>query len=506
MVATERRYWFLEVLGRGAFGSVYRAELQGRGGFRKPVAIKLLHSERTSAPEVVRRLRDEARLLAHVSHPGIVQVDGLIQLRGQWAVVMEYVQGVSLRELIALGPVPILCAVQIVQQTAEALDAAHNAADGDRPLALVHRDVKPSNILLTPDGHVKLVDFGVAQANPEAREARSDELFFGAPEYMAPERWENNDTPVADVYSLGAVFWELLTGELLGRASTNQLRHCELVEDAVEQLQHLGDNDLSELVYAMLAFVPTERPDAREVARTCMEIAPNVPGPWLRDWSEREVPRARSRRAMDADDPLVDVMLTESDASDITTIIPQVTERGRARWVQLAVLISVAALAVLTLWAVHATQTLRDADVHTRSRITTPSTPDASPDAPGDLAPETTAVQEAEPESRLTSEPSPDTTDGATTPPTRPTAHPAPPVNPAPAPAKATVSAQGDATELFLLGTSGRFPPGEIPAGSYTIHARFEGRGLVEAGQVELKPGSAVTLTCDSGFALCKVQ
>ncbi len=493
MVAGERRYWFLEVLGRGAFGSVYRAELQGRGGFRKQVAVKMLHPDRTSSPEVVRRLRDEARLLAHVSHPGIVQVDGLIQLRGQWAVVMEYVQGVSLRELIALGPVPILCAVQLIQKTAEALDAAHNAVDGDRPLELVHRDIKPSNILLTPDGNVKLLDFGVALANPDAREARSDELFFGAAEYMAPERWDFRDTPKADVYSLGAVFWELLVGEILGRTSANAPRHHEIVEDALAQLQHLGNHELSELIHAMLTYAPQQRPDAREVARVCMELVPQVPGPWLRDWAEREVPRARARRAMDHDDPLMDVMLGESEPGEVTTIVPPTPDTGRQRGLRIGVLATLAAVAAVTLWAVYTGNTLREAGEHDGGRVSTPEAPPALEPAPQPSPdPE---LPEPEPPP-----PASTTTDAAPATPTAP--------RPAPAPAQkpATVSLQGDADELFLLGDNGRFPPGAVPPGSYVIQARFAGRGLVEAGRVELASGASITLTCDSGFALCKVQ
>jgi len=495
MVANERRYWFLEVLGRGAFGSVYRAELQGRGGFRKPVAIKILHPDRTSSPDVVRRLRDEARLMAHVAHPGIVQVDGLIQLRGQWCVVMEYVQGVSLRELIALGPVPILCAVQLIQKTAEALDAAHHAVDGERPLQLVHRDIKPSNILLTPDGSLKLVDFGVAMANPDAREARSDELFFGAPEYMAPERWDFQDTPAADIYSLGAVFWELLTGEFLGRTSTDQSRHCALIEKAIGQLQHLGNDEMNELVYAMLAYSPRERPDAREVARICMELGPQVPGPWLRDWAEREVPRARSRRAMDHDDPLIDVMLVESEDSEVTAFLPDVPEPRTLRSTRLVVLITVAAMAALTLWAVSSTRTLREADDHSGGRPVVSASVGpvaASPPVPATDEPSAEVEAPTPPQSVTSPTPNP------------PPRQPAPATAPAPEPA--TVTLQGDALEVYLVGDGHRHSPGSVPPGSYIIEARFEGRGRVEAGRAEISAGSAVTLTCDSGFALCKVQ
>jgi serine/threonine protein kinase len=493
MVAHERRYWFLEVLGTGGFGSVYRAELQGQGGFRKNVALKMLHPNRTSSAEVVRRLRDEARLLAHVSHPGIVQVDGLIQLRGQWTVVMEYVPGVSLQELVALGPVPILCAVQIVEKIAEALDAAHNATDGERRLDLVHRDIKPSNILLTPDGSVKLVDFGVALADPDLREARTDELFFGAPEYMAPERWEFRDTSAADVYSLGALFWELLTGELLGRTSSNEPRHRELVRDAIAQLGHIGNDQLIELVNRMVDYSPRQRPSARTVAMMCKKLEPNVPGPWLRDWAEREVPRARGRRPEIEGDPLLDVMLTESDSDDITTILPHTADLGRGRSVRLVALLAVAALAALTLWAVSTTKALREADDHASGQaVSAMVRTKAKPSAPSQPAAPAPADQPQ-------AEPAPAPAPAAVSP--RP--RPAPPP---PAEDPGTIMVQGDAEEVFLVGSGRRLPPGSVPPGSYTVEARFAGRGLVEAGQVVVSSGAQLTLTCDSGFALCKAQ
>jgi serine/threonine protein kinase len=510
LVAAERRYWILELLGSGGFGAVYRAELQGRGGFRKNVALKMLHPDRTSSPEMVRRLRDEARLLAHVSHPGIVQVDGLIQLRGQWTVVMEYVQGVTLRELVALGPIPILCAVQLVERVAEALDAAHFAKDGDRPLELVHRDIKPSNILLTPDGSVKLLDFGVVLANPEVREARTDDLFFGAPEYMAPERWDFVDTTAADVYSLGALFWELLTGEILGRTSAKLSKHSELVEDAADQIGHIGNARLTELILAMLAYNPKERPTAREVARTCQELEPHVPGPWLRDWAEREVPRARSRRQQNDDDPLLDMLLTESEHDEVTSILPSTASERSSRGTRIIALLAVAALAGLTLWAVRATNALREADDRSGGKAVSSMRTVAPPmDVQIHAAPEPAEAADAPPQGASSPQPStgdPERSPASSTVAASPTRRSTPAPAPVAPPATATVTVQGDADGVFLVAAGRKHSPGTIPAGSYVIEARFDGRGLVEAGQIELAPDSQVTLICDSGFALCKAQ
>ncbi len=102
-----RRYQIHEALGKGGFGTVYRAELASTGGFTKPVALKVLNPDMQSDDDVVRRLRDEARMLGLLNHRAIVKVDGLVQLAGRWAVVMEYVEGASLDQILrAQGPTP----------------------------------------------------------------------------------------------------------------------------------------------------------------------------------------------------------------------------------------------------------------------------------------------------------------------------------------------------------------------------------------------------------------
>ena len=119
-----RRYRVLETLGKGGFGTVYRAELLGSGGFAKQVALKVLNDE--GQREIAHRLRDEARILGHIRHRAIVGVDGLAHLDEGWAVVMEYIDGVDAKELLAAGPVPARCALEIVEEAASALHAAYH--------------------------------------------------------------------------------------------------------------------------------------------------------------------------------------------------------------------------------------------------------------------------------------------------------------------------------------------------------------------------------------------
>ena len=466
MASVQRLYKIYEVLGTGAFGSVYRAELMGSAGFRKSLALKLLHPDRASSPDIVERLRDEARLLAHVAHPGVVQVSDLVCLDGRWTVILEHVPGASLRELIAQGRIPVICAVQMVERIAEALDAAHNAKDGGKPLGLVHRDIKPSNVLVTPDGSVKLVDFGVALANADVREANTDELFFGAPEYMAPERWHFSDTPAADVYSLGAVLYEMLTGELLGRTSANLDQHCDLVEDAAGRLFRLESKELRQLVERMLAYVPEERPTPREVALACKQLLPGLPGPWLRDWAEREVARALDLRIPVHNDPLLGTILEESDDDELTSVLPQRPPSGWHNALRLGVLGLVAVLAFMAWWAVRATSSSLEEDRLSAARPATVAA--AHGDRPALHAPTQSAA-------------------------------------PATEQSMADVLAAGDANQIFLVAEGRRLSPGRVPAGTYDIEAWFAS-GRVLAGQVQLSAADRVTITCESAQALCRID
>jgi serine/threonine protein kinase len=464
MARAQRLYKIYDVLGVGAFGAVYRAELMGSAGFRKSLALKLLHPDRANSPEILERLRDEARLLAHVAHPGVVQVTDLVKLEGHWTIIMEHVPGASLRELLDLGAIPVICAVQMVERVAEALDAAHNAKDGGTPLELVHRDIKPSNVLVTGDGSVKLVDFGVALANDDVREATTDELFFGAPEYMAPERWHFADTPACDIYSLGAVLFEMLTGELLGRTSANLAKHCDVLDDALERMDKVESAELQALVERMLAYVPEERPTPREVALACKQLLPSLPGPWLRDWAEREVGRALDLRLPVHNDHLLGSILEESSDDELTSVLPvQGTSPAQrvARW---AVLAMVALAAGLAWWAVHLTSATIEEDRKAYQSASRPAAVAPAPQAPPRV--EATPVAQQ---------------------------------------ATASFEARGDARQVFLITEGRRYPPGPVPAGTYDIEAHFPS-GPTIAGQVAMVAGGSMIIDCDASQTLCRLR
>ena len=292
---TARCYEIVHALGRGGFGTVYRARLKGDGGFCKPVALKVLNPKMEEQDEIAQRLRDEARMLGLVRHRAIVTVDGLVKLNGRWAVIMEYVEGVDLQTVVTDQRVPTGVALEIVSEVAGALNAAWTRmCPMECPLHLLHRDIKPANIRLTALGEVKVLDFGIARADFNNREAHTQNLTFGSIDYMAPERIDLIDEPAGDVYSLGCVLFEMLAGTRVGRSFVDPDRHHDNVEKALAGLEIQGDGPRDELkgfLRSMLAYKPAHRPSARDVERRCAYL-----GRWwmderLRDWAEDEVPR-----------------------------------------------------------------------------------------------------------------------------------------------------------------------------------------------------------------------
>jgi len=200
----------LELLGRGGMGAVYKARQKN---LDRLVALKILPHDSGDAGFADRFTR-EARTLAKLNHPGIVAVHDFGTANGLYWFVMEFVDGVNLRQAKKAGTLTPAAALAIVPKICEALQFAHDAG-------VVHRDIKPENVLLDAKGRIKIADFGLAKLIDRERSLLTGtHQAMGTPHYMAPEQWER---PLevdhrADIYSLGVVFYELLTGELpLGR-------------------------------------------------------------------------------------------------------------------------------------------------------------------------------------------------------------------------------------------------------------------------------------------------
>ena len=199
----------LECLGRGGMGVVYKAR-QPR--LDRLVALKILAPEKEQDPKFAERFTREAKALARLNHPNIVTVYDFGEANGFYYLMMEYVDGASLRQLLRAGKTTPEAALTIVPPICEALQYAHQQG-------IVHRDIKPENILLDKQGRVKIADFGIAKLlGPDRRSEplTADQQVMGTPHYMAPEQVEKPATVDhrADIYSLGVVFYEMLTGEL----------------------------------------------------------------------------------------------------------------------------------------------------------------------------------------------------------------------------------------------------------------------------------------------------
>jgi len=200
------RYELEELVGTGGMSSVYRAldTLLERN-----VALKILHPHYGDDAEYVERFRREARAVAQLSHPNIVTVIDRGEDDGQQYIVFEYVDGDSLKHLVDHdGPLPARRAVELALQIAEALAFAHHNG-------LVHRDVKPQNVLVTEDGEAKVTDFGIARSLDVEHGVTQTGTVLGTSNYLSPEQARGQTvTPATDVYSLGVVLYELLTGEV----------------------------------------------------------------------------------------------------------------------------------------------------------------------------------------------------------------------------------------------------------------------------------------------------
>ncbi|MGC3959422.1 MAG: serine/threonine-protein kinase [Verrucomicrobiota bacterium] len=269
----------IRCLGRGGMGAVYQARQPGLDRF---VALKILSRKRDSGvpdTEFAERFQREARALARLSHPSIVAVYDFGAAGGFHFLLMEFVDGLTLRQLLQTKKLSPEEALSIVPKICEALQFAHEQG-------IVHRDIKPENILLDKQGRVKIADFGIAKIlgdETPARNLTGAKEVIGTPHYMAPEQVEQPATVDhrADIYSLGVVFYEMLTGELpLGKFSVPSqkvqvdVRLDEVVLHALEKEPARRYQHASEVKTDVETIAATERPPV--VAATPLSRSPKA--------------------------------------------------------------------------------------------------------------------------------------------------------------------------------------------------------------------------------------
>jgi serine/threonine protein kinase len=203
------QYELLEKLGEGGMGQVFKARHRL---MERVVALKVIHKHLLEHAGAVQRFEREIKALARLSHPNIVRAEYADQVGDRHFLVMEFIEGESLMDLVRKqGPLPIALACGYLAQAADALQHAHEQG-------LIHRDVKPSNLLVTPAGQVKVLDLGLArfrEDRPANEELTATGQALGTPDYMAPEQWEDTHSADirADIYSLGCTLYHLLAGQ-----------------------------------------------------------------------------------------------------------------------------------------------------------------------------------------------------------------------------------------------------------------------------------------------------
>ena len=263
------RYEILEEVGRGGMGMVYRAIDRDLG---EQVAVKTLRPELLRDPAQIERFKGEIRLTRHITDKHVVRTHDFGERDGLCYLTMEYVEGITVRELLdtrgRLGVSPTLA---IATQLAQSLVAAHGQG-------VIHRDIKPQNLLLDREGGLKVMDFGIARLAGGSHGLTEVGMTIGTPDYMSPEQMLGETvTERSDLYSVGVVLFECLTGRLPFVANSAVALIAKSLREAPPDPVSLNPeipSPVSTLVLRLMAKVPEERPaDAVELERLLAELA-----------------------------------------------------------------------------------------------------------------------------------------------------------------------------------------------------------------------------------------
>ena len=254
-----RRYELQELIGGGGMADVYKAQDKL---LDRAVAVKILHQQYANDAEFVEKFRREATAAAKLAHPNIVNIYDVGEDGGSQYIVMEYVSGPTLKEVIQQkGCLEPIEAVRIAKEIASALESAHRNN-------LVHCDIKPHNILVMPDGHIKVTDFGIARAVSASTMTYSGSV-MGSVHYFSPEQAKGTViTTKSDVYSLGVVLYEILTGKLpfYGETSVSiALKHLQEEPVPIRQLNPSIPPVLEAIVQKAMSKDPADRPNSTEL-------------------------------------------------------------------------------------------------------------------------------------------------------------------------------------------------------------------------------------------------
>ncbi len=299
MITPERfgPYLLLKKIGRGGMAELFLARQTGVAGFERVVAIKRILPHLTEDREFVQMFVNEAKLAAQITHPNVVQIYDFGAVLGTYYMAMEYVMGKSLAAVLAQGqargnPIPVPAAVRITAAIAAGLDHANRGATvSGAPLGIIHRDISPQNILIGYNGDVKLVDFGIAKAASSSTHTQTGVL-KGKLAYLSPEQaWGKTIDHRSDLFALGIVLHEMLTGQRLFKAE-NEFTTLERVRSADVPAPSAVKSELPRELDAVVLKTLAKNPDDRYPTGQALEDALNgylrslSPSPTARDLSD----------------------------------------------------------------------------------------------------------------------------------------------------------------------------------------------------------------------------
>jgi serine/threonine protein kinase len=233
------KYTLFERIGRGGMAEVYKGRIQGPAGFERVFVVKRILPHLSDDASFIKMFVEEAKLSARLNHPNIVHIFELGAVEGEYFISMEYIRGHDLSETMraiwkALGPPRPELVAYIGREACRGLAYAHNLTDENgRPLGMIHRDVSPSNVMLSYEGAVKMLDFGIAKALGDAEPSKNGTM-KGKYAYMAPEQTEgDNIDNRSDIFAIGTVLHEVLTGRRLFKGQNDvqtieRVRRCEV--------------------------------------------------------------------------------------------------------------------------------------------------------------------------------------------------------------------------------------------------------------------------------------
>lgn len=268
---TLQNYYIESVLGEGGMGKVYKATDTVLG---RMVAVKSLNASLTNQPSFLERFKNEAKILARLSHPNIAILYNYLQSGSEYYMIMEYVEGENLDQLTKKNTtIPYHAVVPMIVQALEGLAHAHSKG-------VLHRDIKPANLMLTPYHTIKLMDFGIAKMSDQVKLTQVSRV-IGTLEFLAPELIEGQQpSPASDIYATGVAMYEMLTGKLPFTGKSDYMLMQEIVKEKPALPDNWNDSiprQLSEIVLKALEKKPEDRYKTVEAfSRSLQEAFPGL--------------------------------------------------------------------------------------------------------------------------------------------------------------------------------------------------------------------------------------